>query len=444
MPLGTVALVRFSSFIIGLCFFSCSHGAGTRPPPESASGDPVAAIESRLRGELDAVLALDNHTHLLQRGPGFHPAADSSVPLALRSETPDFWRAVTARFGIEDTGDHTAVNEKASAAREAEIKKDAAAYWKRHLEVAKLEFALVNQREPVAKEFAGLRWVAEGSALLYPGNTDGFGERDPLAKAFAAEQARTLQQQLKDGAQGKKPETLAGYLAFMRDTLKRWKADGAVAIKISDAYARSLAFGDTAIAETEAARLYGKTAPNREEILRLQNFLARHMFVVAGELGIAVHFHTGLGRPPFMRLGDASVLRLDSLLTDSSLFKTRFVLLHAGNPEVDEAAYLAIKPHVWVDISAIAMLVPARELRAALRTLVINAPNSLLFGTDAIPSPTVPVGVDIHHIATARKLRAALYRVLAELVHEGVTSYPAAVAIGRDVLRENARRLYGF
>jgi hypothetical protein len=55
------------------------------------------------------------------------------------------------------------------------------------------------------------------------------------------------------------------------------------------------------------------------------------------------------------------------VLTDVRYLGTRFVLIHGGAPLVEDAAYLALKPHVWVDISAQPFLYAVPELAANLR-----------------------------------------------------------------------------
>jgi hypothetical protein len=56
----------------------------------------------------------------------------------------------------------------------------------------------------------------------------------------------------------------------------------------------------------------------------------------------------------------------------------------------------------------------------------------------------VPGGGDVQHVMLARATRDALYLALAGLVRDGVIDQEHAIQIGRGVLRENARRLYGW
>jgi predicted TIM-barrel fold metal-dependent hydrolase len=138
------------------------------------------------------------------------------------------------------------------------------------------------------------------------------------------------------------------------------------------------------------------------------------------------------------------VRNLELVLTDPRFFATSFVLIHGGVPLVEEAAYLGIKPHIWIDVSAQPLLYPVPDLAANLRKYLLFAPEKVLFGTDPANYPGTPVGPEVLHLIASRTLREGLSLALAGLVRDGVMDFEAAVRAGRGVLRENARRLYGW
>jgi predicted TIM-barrel fold metal-dependent hydrolase len=111
-------------------------------------------------------------------------------------------------------------------------------------------------------------------------------------------------------------------------------------------------------------------------------------------------------------------------------------------PLVEHAAYLALKPHVWYDMSAMPFLYPVPEMAEALRKVLTFAPEKLLFGTDV--STPVIVGTDLQHVALSRAAREALALALAGLVRDGVVDLETAVRMGESALHGNARRLYGW
>lgn len=411
-------------------------------------GDPLVA---ELATQLDAVPAVDVHTHLLAPG-SFQPERDPGLPLRLRSTEPSYAAALTERFGVA-----VEAGRIAPAAREAERLRAAMierlgehGYWMDHLDFTGIEVAVVNQELPDGTDGARLRWVPHGSDLLYPLPAEALMARSPFHEANMLDIRARLPRWLADvglSAAGptEPPPDLDGYLAFVEQILVRWRAAGAVGIKFWDAYLRSLRFDDTP--REEAARLYrtGLTTPlDRPAYLALQDYLARQIFLVAGRHDLTVHIHSSHGVPPYLRLGDSDVRNLESVLTDIRFFDTDFVLIHGGAPRFEDAAYLALKPHVWIDVSAMPFLYSVPELAQVLRIYLRFAPEKTLFGTDVSAYPGVPVGPEIQHVALTRHTREALYLALAGMVRDGLVDAEWAVSIGRGVLRENARRLFGW
>lgn len=182
---------------------------------------------------------------------------------------------------------------------------------------------------------------------------------------------------------------------------------------------------------------------SQAEYLALQDHLARHVFLRSGETGLSVHIHTGHGIPPFLQVREADVRNLEPVLTDTRFFDTQFVLIHGGNPLHEDAAYLAHKPHVWVDISAMPFVYEVPKLADIIRIYLRFAPEKVLFGTDAQAAPGVPLGPEIQHIALSRHTREALYLALAWMVRDQLVDLEWAIQIGKDVLRGNAERLLG-
>jgi predicted TIM-barrel fold metal-dependent hydrolase len=218
-----------------------------------------------------------------------------------------------------------------------------------------------------------------------------------------------------------------------------------VAVKLWDAYLRTLRFDDVPQGRAQELFATGLAAPlPRDDYLALQDFLARHIFLTAGRLGLAVHIHASFGVPPFLRYQEACVQNLEAVLTDARYFDTTFVLIHGGLPAVEEAAYLALKPHVWLDVSAMPFLYPVPDLAARLRTCLLYAPEKVLFGTDVAAYPGVPVGPEVQHLALCRATRQALSLALAGLIRDGVVDAARAIQMGEGMLRANAQRLYGW
>ena len=114
------------------------------------------------------------------------------------------------------------------------------------------------------------------------------------------------------------------------------------------------------------------------------------------------------------------------------------LLIHAGWPWTDEAAFMAsILPHVYLDLSIgipWASLAIDRLLETALG---VAPPSKVLYGSDEASEPEVAW-------FSAHVAREALERVLGRGVEHRWMSEAQAVAIGRDVLAGNCRHLHGI
>ncbi|HWR15655.1 MAG TPA: amidohydrolase family protein [Terriglobales bacterium] len=413
------------------------------PPPWK--NDPLF---QRLAGALDPVAAIDTHTHLLGLGAmSFDPKEAAQGPVLLRSTHPWLPAMIKARFDVTvDPRDWVLTDKSIANARAAMIKKlGEHGYWINHLDYTNTEVVLVNSNIRQGTDGQRLRWVPTASILLYPLAADHLMARSPRHKDDIATLQRDLQGVLKEANLTAVPEDFGTYIIFVDQTLHRWQKQGAVAVKFIDAYLRTLHIAE--ISQVQAARLYaeGQKKPlSRDEYIALQDFVWRHILLEAGKLHLVVHIHSSLGIPPFMRTYDSDVSNLDDVLTDPQFFATPIVLIHGGLPWHEIAAYQALKPNVWIDISTMAFLYPVPAFADRLRAYLVLAPEKVLYGTDAAPYPSVVGGADVLHIMLSRATRDALYLGLAGLVRDSVINEAEAVAIGRGVLRDNARRLYGW
>ena len=392
---------------------------------------------------LNDVLAIDFHTHLLARG-FFDPSLDDRAQLRGRSTEPSYGAALTERFGVEvGAGGLKAAASEAEKVRAEMIDRlGPDGYWNDHLNFTKTEFALVSTSSPEGVDGRRLRWVPTGGSLLYPLPAEALLARSPMREEdFSFVQGR-LKDLLDDRGMSDVPSTIDDYLTFVNDVVAAWKGQDAVGIKFFEAYMRSLLFEDVPLSEARRLYRHGLEARlSRAEYLALQDHLVRHIFQRAGETGLSVHIHTGFGLPPFLQAREADVRNLEPVLTDIRFFDTQFVLIHGGNPQHEDAAYLALKPHVWVDISALPFVYEVPKLADIIRIYLRHAPEKVLFGTDAQAAPGVPLGPEVQHIALSRHTREALYLALAWMVRDQLVDLEWALRIGKGVLRGNAERL---
>jgi predicted TIM-barrel fold metal-dependent hydrolase len=241
------------------------------------------------------------------------------------------------------------------------------------------------------------------------------------------------------------PATLAEYVSrVIAPELQRQKKDGAVAIKFEAAYLRSLDF-ETA-SEPDAAATYAKYvhggAPGKENYTRLQDYLFRAVAAEAGRLELPVHIHTGAGCGGYFYLQGSNPLLLESVLNDSRLRKTTFVLLHGGSgPFPNEIAPLLMKPNVYADLSEQTWMESPHRLAENLRVWLEWYPEKVLFGTDLYPGTGA---YDWEEIGwqTSQAARQALGIALTGMLEDGEITILRANQIARMVLRENAIALY--
>ena len=418
---------------------------------EASAQEPVAPWRSdpvfqRLAAELDRVPAIDMHTHLIQPGE-FNPALGDVGPLMIRSSHPWLPSAISKRFGVKARTDNwPATVDAISSARATMVRRlGEHGYWMDHLDYSATEVALVNQYEQKGTDGKRLRWVPHATMLLYPLPAEHLMALSPSHKTDISEAQKYLHGLFKEANLVEQQLDLPTYIRFVNDTLRRWQTQGAVGIKFWDAYLRTLRIAD--VPASEATALFSKgrrTSLSRNEYLSLQDHLWRHILLEAGRIKLPVHIHSSFGVPPFLKTLDSDVRNLEDVLVDPKVFETPIVLIHGGAPWYEVASYLALKPNVWIDISALGFLRPVPELADILRKYFLFAPDKVLFGTDAGNAPSVPGGADVQHIIVSRTVRDALYLALSGLIRDGVISEKEASQIGRGVLRENARRLHGW
>jgi hypothetical protein len=197
------------------------------------------------------------------------PPGGRRLPLGLRSTNPAYAAALTARFGVAvGPGGLPAAAAEAGRVRVGLIERlGGRGYWHDHLDAAGVESVLVNQETPAGTDGARLRWVPVAGDLLYPLPAGALLARSPRPEAVTsvpAAQAR-LARHLAAAGLAAAPPDLDAYAAFADRTLAGWRAGGAVAVKLWDAYLRTLVFADVpeARAPGVSARASRASVPGR-------------------------------------------------------------------------------------------------------------------------------------------------------------------------------------
>lgn len=165
-----------------------------------------------------------------------------------------------------------------------------------------------------------------------------------------------------------------------------------------------------------------------------EDFVIRHIVARAGDLGLLQLIHTGAQYSPNQNLHAADPAHLFSLFSDPASNGTTFVMLHAGAPYHENAAYMAWQfPNVYVDLSH-TMRIPGR-LNSILSTILSIAPaHKVLYGSDAYASAEW-LGYSAH------RMRKHLALVLSDLSADLEWTEAEAEQVGRMVLGDNARAI---
>lgn len=222
--------------------------------------------------------------------------------------------------------------------------------------------------------------------------------------------------------------SLNDYLAVIDAIFREAMAKGAVCLKTTLAYQRTLRFEDVPRARAEQA--FGKSpeALGAGEQKDFEDFIVWHVTRLAARHDLPFQIHTG-----HARIQDSNPLLLVNLIEANP--KTKFVLLHGGYPWVGETGALATKfRNVWVDSVWLPQISDTMARRAYQEWLDVMPASRIMWGSDV----QIPEGV----YGAAELTRDCLAEALAEKVAGGRLRLEYAERIGRQILRENALRLF--
>ena len=194
----------------------------------------------------------------------------------------------------------------------------------------------------------------------------------------------------------------------------------------------------------DAVRAFGmvKDQADREGKIRIANkplndFLVLTALEIANRQEMPIQFHTGFGDPD-VDLLKANPLYMRPLLQSDKFRNVPFVLLHASYPYVRELGYLAaMYPNVYMDISLAIPFITTEIPRMIHEALGLTPITKIMYSSDAFSIP------EIFWLAN-RWGRAALERVLGEIVQVGALTEAQARHAGEQILSLNARRVYGL
>jgi hypothetical protein len=227
---------------------------------------------------------------------------------------------------------------------------------------------------------------------------------------------------------GIRVQTFDDYLKLVETILTTGKQKGGVCLKTTLAYQRTLQFDE--VPRARAERAFGKPPEKLSppEIKDFEDFIVWHLVRLSAKLDLPFQIHTG-----HARIQGSNPMLLADLIQANP--KTKFVLLHGGYPWVGETCMIAMKyRNVWID----SVWLPTLNFTMARR-----AYQEWL---DGFPSDRIMWGSDVQHAegvyGATQFTRQCLAEALAEKIDRGELREDHALRIGRQILRENALRLF--
>ena len=219
-------------------------------------------------------------------------------------------------------------------------------------------------------------------------------------------------------------KSLDDYLAVLDHIMRRAADRGAVGMKSTLAYTRTLRFEQ--VSREDAAKVFGRRRSElrAEQIRAFEDFVFWQFCTLSTRYDLPLQIHTGLA---FDR---SNPVHLENLIQAHP--ETRFMVFHGGFPWIGETSMLAMRfsKNVWIDSNWLPTVSYSVAKRAFHEWLDIIPSNRILWGSDTLHAEGL-------YGATAMT-RRCLAEVLAERVDRSDMTEAEARIVGRKILRENA------
>jgi predicted TIM-barrel fold metal-dependent hydrolase len=367
------------------------------------------------------------------------------LPNRLKADDPIWRQAQSALYHIPSTATgaayHTSLKTAVTNAQKAHGQQFAA--WA--LDQAGIDVMMAN-RIVMGPGLATprFRWISFIDPLLFPLDTRGEAARTPDTRPLYPREARLLQRYLRDLNVRSLPATLDEYVrTVVNPTLARQKANGAAGIKFEAAYLRPLDFDDpdTALAQRVYAKYVRGGVPSHVEYKALEDYLFRAIAREAGRQKLPIQIHVLETFGGFYSARGASPFQLEPAFNDSTLRRTKFIIVHGGWPLVGQTSGMISKPNVYADISMMDDILSPTVLAGVLRQWLGEWPDKVLFGTDAFDGGVEQGWEQVAWVGSTTA-RRALAIALTGMMRDNEISRDRAQQLARMVMRENAAAVY--
>lgn len=224
-------------------------------------------------------------------------------------------------------------------------------------------------------------------------------------------------------------DSLDDYLEVLDHLFLTAKDQGAVCLKSTLAYQRTLRFENVAKEQAEAAFGRRRTALTARQIQDFEDYIMWRLCELSARYDLPFQIHTGQAR-----IQGSNPMLLVELIEAHP--QTRFILFHGGFPWVGETGVIVMRHsrHVWIDSVWLPTLSYTTAKRAFHEWLEMMPSNRIMWGADCNHAEGIYGATEF--------TRRCLAEVLAEKADRGDLTLDDAHRIGRQILRENALELF--
>jgi predicted TIM-barrel fold metal-dependent hydrolase len=222
--------------------------------------------------------------------------------------------------------------------------------------------------------------------------------------------------------------TLDDYLSAVEAIFSTAVESNAVCLKSTQAYVRSLRYEQ--VLKEQAAAIYGKSPDviTPDEQRDFEDFMFWEVCRLSAKYDLPFQIHTGQARVQ----GSNPINLVDAIAANPN---TKFILFHGGYPWIGETAVIAMRhKNVWIDSCWLPALSYTMAKRAYQEWLEAIPSDRIMWGGDTGTAEGI--------YAATEFTRQCLAEALAEKVERNELSETNAVQIGRQILRENALKLF--
>jgi hypothetical protein len=225
---------------------------------------------------------------------------------------------------------------------------------------------------------------------------------------------------------------LAEYIALTDTVLEMFKVNGAVCLKNTLAYSRSIDFKDIDISEARA--IFSKSPPlDAYDRKKLEDFVFHHIVQKSIELKLPIQIHTGYLAGNNSMIDNGHPIKLLNLFMKYP--EARFILFHGGYPWTGD--YTAIGKNftnVYLDIVWLPQISKTAAISALHEILDAVPYNKLFWGGD--------VSVIDDAIGSLELGKEVVATVLSQRVSKGWITEELARDIAKAIFHDNAFQMF--